>query len=167
MNSWRWDVSAVGKLDVVQKKLSRSLCVCLGSHRPPTPWVWPVPSCSGMRNQGIWNLLSPQRCLDMGWRKGEKEAMGSQRDSLQEAWTMLTPGYLGPSYCAPGVTVPYFLSFFQDFSFFLFNGYIFIWMGLIFFSPLSSDATSVTKYCSMRLELVTLNCSLTPCLCPN
>lgn len=65
-----------------------------------------------------WGIRVSENCCLLGvvwiWDEGkEREAVDSQRDSLQATWAMSTPGYLCPSYCAPGVTVPDFL-FFQD-----------------------------------------------------
>lgn len=58
--NWRW-----------LKKLSRSLCVCLGSHGPPTPLVWPVPSCS--RDGKSEHLKSSVSLGDVWiWDKGKK-----------------------------------------------------------------------------------------------
>lgn len=130
------------------KTLSRSLCVHLGSHGPPTPPVWPVQSCSGNGESEYLKTVVSLELSGYGMKE-RREAMVSQRDSLQEAWAMSTPGYLCPSYCAPGVTVPDFISF-QD-------------------SPLSSLLRCYLCYKALLREPGSRHSQLLPSLrsCPN
>lgn len=99
-------------MDVAQDSVQVSVCA-LGISRATHS-----PSLASPELLREWGIRVSENCCLLGvvwiWDEGkEREAMGSQRDSLQEAWAMSTPGYLCPSYCVPGVTVPDFI-FFQD-----------------------------------------------------